>query len=297
MNNKKASSGITRRDILKIGAGAMVTQMVGFAGLASANSLVATDLISDNSEETAKYAIESNTSFPFLIIRLHPNHHRNKETLAEVLELFRNNPGICNEVWFGAALGFPGFQEHRESAGLMVAAASEIRKLGIATGLQIATIGHGGPFLAGSSRAPGKPFIGHDGTVSGCNCPRDEEFLDYHRQVVDIYASAIQLSSIWIDDDLRMHSHPPVQYGCFCEKCLSDFSKLQGKTWIREELAAELVKPGQYSQLRQDWVALECQVWLLWPGSSLKPLLKKLLTAGWVYSNVRWIGIPTMVPI
>jgi len=52
-----------------------------------------------------------------------------------------------------------------------------------------------------------------------------------------------------------MNAHPPVQYGCFCEKCLSDFSKLQGKTWTREELAAELVKPGPSSQLREDWVA------------------------------------------
>lgn len=256
MNNKKASSGITRRDKLKIGAGAVVTQIVGFAGLASANSSITTDLISYNSEETAKHAIESNTNFPFLIIRLHPRHHRNKETLAEVLDLLRNKPGICNEVWFFTELGFPDLQKHRESAVLISEAAIEIRKLGINAGLQIAnTIGHGGAFLAGNSRASGKPLVGHDGTIGACNCPRSEEFISYQRQLAEIYTSAFQPSSIWIDDDLRMNSHPPVQYGCFCEKCLSDFSKLQEKTWTREELTAELVKPEHYSQLRQDWVA------------------------------------------
>lgn len=256
MINKKAFVNITRRDILKIGAGAVITQMVGFAGLASANNPVGTDLPPDNSEELAKIGNENNSNFPFLIIRLHPRHHRNKETLAEVLELLRNNPGVCNEAWFCTEFGFPDLQKHRESAVLISEAAIEIRKLGINAGLQIAnTIGHGGPFISGSSRASRKPFVGHDGIIAGCNCPRDEEFLNYQRQLADIYASAFQPSSIWIDDDLRMNSHPPVQYGCFCEKCLSDFSKLQGKTRTREELAAELVKPRQYSQLRQDWVA------------------------------------------
>lgn len=253
--NKKPAANITRRDILRIGGAAMVTQMIGFSGLASTNDLSATDLLAHNSVKPAKDAIENNTNFPFLIIRLHPRHHRNKETLAEVLELLRNKPGICNEVWFCTELGFPDLQKHRESAVLISEAAFEIRKLGIDAGLQIAnTIGHGGTFLAGS-RTSGKPFVGHDGVIGACNCPRSEEFLDYQRQLADIYASAFQPSSIWIDDDLRMNSHHPVQYGCFCEKCLSDFSKLQGKAWTREELASELVKPGPYSQLRQDWVA------------------------------------------
>ena len=256
MNNKKVVLNVTRRDLLKIGAGAVITQMVGFTGLASANNSGMANLISDNPEEIAKNAIDSNSNFPFLIIRLHPRHHRNKETLAEVLELLKNNPGVCDEVWFCTEFGFPEIQKHRESAGLMVSAAAEIRKLGIAAGLQIAnTVGHGGTFFAGNMVSRNQPLIGHDGTMADCNCPRDGKFLNYQRQLADIYASAIQPSSIWIDDDLRMNSHPPVQYGCFCDKCLADFSLLQGKTWTRTELVAELVKPEQYSQLREDWVA------------------------------------------
>ncbi len=256
MNNKKIAVNITRRDVLKIGASAVVTQMAGLTGLASANNPVKTDLISDYSDKTATNNIDHHSNFPFLIIRLHPRHHRKKETLAEVIELLKNNPGVCNEVWFCTEFGFPDLQKHRESAGLMVSAADEIRKLGIAAGLQIAnTVGHGGTFFAGHMVSKNQPLIGHDGTIADCNCPRDEKFLDYVRQLTDIYASAIQPSSIWIDDDLRMNSHPPVQYGCFCDKCLADFSLLQGRTFTRSELASELVRPEQYSQLRLDWVA------------------------------------------
>ena len=255
MNNTKRSNHFTRRDILKISVGAVITQMFSFTGFAITNNTNKSDLISDNSEIMTGNAFENNASFPFLIIRLHPRHHRNKETLAEVLELLNRNPGICDEVWFCTEFGFPDLQKHRESADLMVSAATEIRKLGILPGLQIAnTIGLGGTFFAGNMVYRNQPLIGHDGTIADCNCPRDGKFLNYQRQLADIYASAIQPSSIWIDDDLRMNSHPPVQYGCFCDKCLADFSLLQGRTWTRTELVTELVKPEQYSQLRQDWV-------------------------------------------
>jgi hypothetical protein len=252
MNYKKVSASISRRDILKIGAGAVVTRIVTFSGLAKAE--VKDNETFKDSSGMPEHTLPGFQDIPFLIIRLHPRHHRNKETLAEVLKLLKEKPGVCNEVWFCTEFGFPDLQQHRESASLMVSAAVEIRKLGIATGLQIAnTIGHGGTFLAGT-KISGKPLVGHDGIIAACNCPRGEKFLDYQRQLTDIYATAIQPSSIWIDDDLRMNAHPPVQYGCFCEKCLADFSLLQGRTWIREELINELVRTEQFSQLRLDWV-------------------------------------------
>ena len=256
MKNKKVALNVTRRNILKIGAGAVVSQMVGFTGFAIAANPAKGNILFEDSESVTEKNLSGSSNFPFLIIRLHPRHHRNKETLAEVIELLKNKPGVCNEVWFCTEFGFPEIQKHRESAGLMADAATEIRKLGIAAGLQIAnTVGHGGTFFAGNMVSKNQPLIGHDGTVADCNCPRDGKFLDYQRQLADIYASAIQPSSIWIDDDLRMNSHPPVQYGCFCDKCLADFSLLQGRTWTRTELVAELVKPEKYSQLREDWVS------------------------------------------
>ena len=255
MHKKKAIT-ITRRDVLKIGAGVVVTQMFGFSGSASIRNQLADNLIFDHSGEIAKHNVDSNSNFPFLIIRLHPRHHRNKETFSEVIELLKNKPGVCNEVWFCTEFEFPDLQQHRESAVLMAKAAAEIRKLGIATGLQIAnTIGHGGSDVPKIMAAGTQRLVGHDGTVApGCNCPRNEAFLDYQRQLADIYTSAFQPRSIWIDDDLRMNSHPPVQLGCYCEKCLADFSELQGKNWTREELVAELVQPEQNSELRKQWI-------------------------------------------
>lgn len=243
----KQTFNISRRQALKIGAG---------AALASGGPLAHSTITAAGADEKRDRRAEETCAFPFLIIRLHPRHHRDQTTLEEMVQLFQSKPGVCDEVWFCTEFGFPDLKQHRESAEWMAKAAERIRKLSIAAGLQVAnTIGHGGLY-ANPIMASGKQrLMGHDGAIApSCNCPRDDEFLDYQRQLADIYAAAIQPSSIWIDDDLRMNSHPPIQYGCFCPKCLADFSLLQSRAWSREALVAELGKPEQSCQLRLDWV-------------------------------------------
>ena len=71
MHNEKSIT-ITRRDVLKIGAGVVATQMFGFAGSASVKNQLADDLIFGHSGEVAKNYVDSNSNFSFLIIRLHP---------------------------------------------------------------------------------------------------------------------------------------------------------------------------------------------------------------------------------
>lgn len=236
------SAIFTRREALKL-------------GVATATALVSCSGSRTGSGKFSAHDADAG-DFPFLIIRLHPQHHRNAAMRAEMLELLTSHPGVCDEVWFCTEFGFPDLQHHRESAVVMARAADEIRKIGIAPGLQIAnTIGHGGTaenvFMASGNQR----MIGHDGVMApSCNCPRNREFLEYQRQLADIYAAAVQPSSVWIDDDLRMNSHPPIQYGCFCGQCLADFSLLQNRFWSRQELVAELVRPDQYSHLRQEWV-------------------------------------------
>ena len=197
-------------------------------------------------------------NFPFIMVRLWPAYHREKTLLNELLDLLRRYPGACDEVWLCSDLGFPDLSVHAESATLMAEAAQELRQIGVLPGMQIAnTIGHGDglSFAKGPVHATWQRLVGHDGLVSTeCNCPRDEKFLVYQRDMAALYAAAVNPSSIWIDDDLRMYMHSPVSNGCFCEKCLADFSREQGRSWTRPELVAQLSLRNQHNPLRLAWI-------------------------------------------
>ncbi len=111
MNKMKPNLNISRRQALKIGAGAALIQTGVLAcGGPMANNNIMADRAREMPARDALHARE----FPFLIIRLHPRHHRDQAVLAEMLELFQIKPDICDEVWFCAELGFPDLQQHRE---------------------------------------------------------------------------------------------------------------------------------------------------------------------------------------
>lgn len=168
--------------------------------------------------------------FPFIIIRLWPQHHRDVRELEDLLVALKKNRRACDEVWFCTEMGFPGLEEHRRSARMMAEAAREVRALGIAPGLQIAnTLGHGLSPVQDKSAAVWPMMVGEDGRLAATMpCPRGRAALDYIDRMTRVYA-AWQPSSIWIDDDLRMSSHGTTEYGCFCPSCLGEFSAQQGK--------------------------------------------------------------------
>jgi hypothetical protein len=58
-------------------------------------------------------------------------------------------------------------------------------------------------------------------------CPRSAEFKEYLRSVFLRYAG-LRPAVIWVDDDFRMPFHRPVDFGCFCGKCLGDFAAESG---------------------------------------------------------------------
>lgn len=60
-------------------------------------------------------------------------------------------------------------------------------------------------------------------------CPLDPEFQDYIKAVYRMYAG-LHFSVIWIEDDFRLHNHPPLEWGgCFCELHRKEFEKRIGK--------------------------------------------------------------------
>jgi len=114
------------------------------------------------------------------------------------------------------------------------------------------TLGHSDD---GGSEAPVPPWqemVGLDGTQTRhCSCPADPDLLDYVRFKYEQFARC-GADRYWIDDDLRVHNHNPVHWGCFCPQCVADFSCRMGR---------EYDLPGLEDALRTDrkiraaWIA------------------------------------------
>jgi hypothetical protein len=192
---------------------------------------------------------------PFISLRL-MEHHKDTEMLDELIQAVLRNKGCADEVWLSSEYGFPPLSAHLESAKCMASAATRLRKAGIGCSLQISNcLGHGDYLKAlDFSGITWQHMVGHDGTVSGyANCPNDPQFHMYLKDSTRAYA-AWQPDCLWIDDDLRMYSHTPVQYGCFCERCIGLFASEQGIRFTREQLVKAINDPFD-STWRSKWVA------------------------------------------
>lgn len=198
---------------------------------------------------------KSPLAYPFMMIRLWPDHHRDDRLLADLLKTLQRHRGACDEVWFCTEMGFPSLDVHRRSAEQMRAAADKVRSAGFLAGIQIAnTLGHADILTAPADGIAWQRIVGPDGReASRCNCPRDPAFHRYLRDMTFAYA-AWQPSSVWIDDDLRMNQHKPVEYGCFCERCVAAFSRQQKACWDRDALVKAVAEP-EAGRLRLAWTA------------------------------------------
>ena len=170
------------------------------------------------------------------------------EAWCKTYQMIAENPGCCDEVWFSTGIGVPPLEWHAENAARIARGAEELRRIGIASSIQIqATIGHSDE-LSASERTDGKTWpgwVGRDGTKClYCNCPRQPAFLDYIAKMTEYYA-AFQPLSVWIDDDLRITNHSPAAppnkakdgwIGCWCDTCIAAFNAETGGNWTRESL-------------------------------------------------------------
>jgi len=90
----------------------------------------------------------------------------------------------------------------------------------------------------------------------GCPCNLDDKFRELMGDMLELWAST-EPDIIWIDDDLRMHNHgiscDELDFYCYCDTHLDKFAEFSGKRYSREELVAEILKPGEPTQLRLQW--------------------------------------------
>ena len=193
----------------------------------------------------AVLAASATAEQPLSMIRFASVQTRSTEEWKGTLKAFREHPGCCDDVWFSTGESFPSLDWHRKHLKTLAPAAEDLRRLGIGVSLQFeATIGHGDDFpTEAEKRIFDKPWTGwtcSDGTECRyCSCPRQPAFLERLRAVSAIYA-AIRPAVVWIDDDLRTYNHYPSvrETGCWCARCIADFSGEEKRTWTRETLAA-----------------------------------------------------------
>jgi hypothetical protein len=210
--------------------------------------------------------------------------HKHPEQLDAYLALLQRQRLACDEVWFSTDYGFPPLAVHREAAARMAAAAERVRALGIVASLQISnTLGHGDylRYLDFGGIA-WQRMVGPDGTVAPySNCPRDPDFHAYLDASTRAYC-AWEPDSVWIDDDLRMHHHSPIDYGCFCDLCLAGFNAETGGEWTRVELVAA-INAGNDLETRAAWLA--------WGRESLSTVAGVIARAVKAVAPGCWLGL------
>ena len=171
-----------------------------------------------------------------------------KENAKKLIEDIKANPGCCDGVWLNSLYGFPKYETVREAVENM----KEVKRLfadaGIKVSLQISnTLGHSAGHMSSYDFSglvfegtPVERMVGEYGETSyGCYCPSGEYFRNYIYETTKMYAE-IDPVCVWVDDDLRIYNHAPVNHGCFCDGCISRFNKKHGTSYTRESLVHEI---------------------------------------------------------
>lgn len=85
-------------------------------------------------------------------------------------------------------------------------------------------------------------------------CPLDPAWRAYIDEVIALFA-AERFRVVWLDDDIRLHNHAPLEWGgCFCPLHLAEFARRTGASPTREELVAACLAPGEPHAWRGQWM-------------------------------------------
>lgn len=177
---------------------------------------------------------------------------------GRLLEMLRQYSDTVKEValftgYTHLPLPFPVLEQRAKRLAEVL---PEFRALGLTAGINhLATLGHMDENRACSLDEPWARLTGPDGGTSPCYCISDPRMQDYTARCYAALAKA-KPDFIWVDDDVRMESHPGVKLACFCDECLKIFSKETGRKWKRKELWAALnsADKAKCQALRKKWL-------------------------------------------
>ena len=193
-------------------------------------------------------------------LRIHYLTWSDEELRRGQLDLLREFRGAIEEVAFFTGETHPPLPlaEVRRRAALLRHILPEFKALGLRVGINhLATIGHLDENPENSLNEPWHRLVDMSGAVSSsCYCAADPEVQAYIRECYAALAAAGP-EFIWIDDDVRLESHPKtIAFACFCPLCLAEFSAETGESWTREGLlAAFKERPwAERLNLRRRWL-------------------------------------------
>jgi len=194
-----------------------------------------------------------------ICFRIHPEIWLNEERFKELLDYLKNYYKVTDELAFFTAWTHPPLplSDIESRAKRLSAIFPRVRQLGISPGVNVlATIGHHEENLPNSLSGPYQRLIDPDGNeCKGSFCSSDPNFIHYVQRLYTLIARASP-DFIWIDDDVRLAGHMPIDYGCFCKYCLEDFSKQIGKNFDRKALIMAFSGRTTIEQLelRNQWL-------------------------------------------
>lgn len=166
---------------------------------------------------------------------------------------------VVDEVALFTSLTHPPLPlaEIRARAATLAQVIPRFKAIGVSAGINhLATIGHLDENLGDSLQEPWQRLVDYDGSVSrSCYCASDPRMREYVRDSYVALAGAGP-DFLWVDDDLRLESHGPIRFACFCDRCLSQFSQRTGRAWDRESLVKAFRSgPGaERLTIRRQWL-------------------------------------------
>lgn len=167
----------------------------------------------------------------------------NADNFESLLALFRKHTGLVDDIaLFTQNTHSPRTEDAIKSiAPILKQRMARAREDGYISGVNIlCTIGHHNENLPNSISDDYARITDIDGNISrGSMCPSSETTYGYANAVYTAIAEA-DPDYIWVDDDVRLFGHMPIDAGCFCDNCLKIFESECGVSYTRESLKHDL---------------------------------------------------------
>jgi hypothetical protein len=194
-----------------------------------------------------------------IAFRIGTTHWLSDDRFAELLELFAAHKEAADEIVFFTSNTHPPLPlaEMERRAERLAKLLPRVRAAGWRAGINIlATVGHHEENLPNSLDAPWPRMTDAWGrTSTGSFCPASPELIDYARRVYTAMAKAGP-DVLWIDDDVRLAGHKPINLACFCDRCVANFNREAGREYTRETLRTAFNQGSleQRMALRRRWL-------------------------------------------
>lgn len=160
------------------------------------------------------------------------------------------------------ATGYWPLETIAAHARQLAAARAELERAGVKAGINLFTsLGQGDRGRDMRRLFDFQPLVDPEGRACRANaCPLDPAWRAYYLEATRLWAS-FRPHRFFIDDDFRWHNHTATGGGgritCFCPLHLAEFERRYGRRVTREDLVAEILRPGMPHPARAQWLDLQ----------------------------------------